>query len=596
MNVMSRIDAIRRCMKQNKVDGYLILGTDPHLSEYVPDTWKTRQWISGFTGSYGKVAITQNEAVLWTDSRYFLQAETQLEGTEIKLLKDRQPDTISAEDWFTDHLLRESTVAIDGITISATEAKLFKEKLSVKGIKLILNCDILTIVWENRPKLPDQPIVDFHVKYAGISRHEKIALIRKELVKKNCNATILCQLDELAWCFNLRGSDIQYNPLFIGYGLITLEKVVLFLNSHMLSMSLKEELGHIGVEIMIYNSVLSYLNELGPLNWYLDPEHTNSVIYNSISCNLEIDHGLSIATLLKSVKNDIEVLGMKNAHIRDGAAVVNFLYWFSQKIGKEKITELTVDEKLKEFRSEQDFFAGESFPSIVGFGAHGAIVHYLVTPESDVEVTKDNILLFDSGGHYFDGTTDITRTISTGKVTQQQRSDFTLVLKGNIALANTIFPENTKGYSLDSFARKALWDNGLDYGHGTGHGVGHYLSVHEGPMAIRKEFNNQPVRIGQVITDEPGLYRVGEYGIRTENVLLCTEYCSSEFGRFLNFSTLTLCPLDRNLIDESLLIGSEITWINQYHERVLIELSPLLKPEVREWLTIQCEPLNNALK
>ena len=592
MSILDRVSSLRNSMSERGVDGYLILGTDPHLSEYVPDAWKTREWISGFTGSYGKVAITKDLAALWTDSRYFIQAETQLKGSGFIMLKDRQADTISAGDWFVQNLPSGSVVAIDGLTISASDAIVLEQKLSANGMTFIQDLDLVSPIWEGRPELPKFPIFDYPVQYAGLGREEKLSQIRKKLIECGTGATLITQADDLAWCFNLRGNDIKYNPLFTGYGYIDQYQATLFVEPSKLALVLKNDLERGGVDVINYESIFSYLEEIKQTIFHLDPAQTSSSIYRHIQKRSQVIHGPSITTLMKSVKNDIEIEGMKQAHIRDGVAMVNFLYWFDSHFGKEKITEITVAEKLKEFRSQQDLFMGESFNSIVGFGPHGAIVHYGATPETDAEVLKDSILLFDSGGQYLDGTTDITRTIPTGIPTFQQRSDFTLVLKGTIQLANVVFPENTKGYSLDIIARKALWDNGLNYGHGTGHGVGHFSSVHEGPMAIRQEFNGEPIRVGQVLSDEPALYRLGEYGIRTENVIVCQNYRETVFGKFLSFETITLCPIDRRLVEPELLTDSELTWLNDYHAKVNEELNSLLNPEVREWLSVQCAPIS----
>ena len=592
MSILDRVSSLRYLMNERGVDGYLILGTDPHLSEYVPDAWKTREWISGFTGSYGKVAITMDLTVLWTDSRYFIQAENQLAGSGIIMLKDRQADTISAEEWFVQNLPTGSVIAIDGLTISASEANVLEQKLSAKGCTFIQDMDLVSPIWAARPEFPKFPIVDYPVQYAGLSREEKLEQIRKKLKESGAEATLITQADDLAWCFNLRGNDIQYNPLFTGYGYIDQHQAKLFVDPANLTPALIDTLEGGRVDVINYDSIVSYLENINPVIFNLDPAQTSSAIYRQISIRNQVINGPSLTTLLKSVKNETEIEGMKQAHIRDGVAMVNFLYWFENHFGKETITEITVAEKLMEFRAEQDLFMGESFSSIVGFGSHGAIVHYSATPETDAEVLQDSILLFDSGGQYLDGTTDITRTISTGFPTEQQRSDFTLVLKGTIQLANAIFPENLKGYSLDILARKALWDNGLNYGHGTGHGVGHYSSVHEGPMAIRQEYNGEPIRAGQVLSDEPALYRVGEYGIRTENVIVCQTSRKTDFGTFLSFETITLCPIDRKLVNQNLLTDFELTWLNNYHSRVNKELSILLKAEVREWLSLQCAPIS----
>ena len=591
MNIIERITSLRNLMLIKGIDGYLIYGTDPHLSEYVPDEWCTRAWISGFTGSYGKVAITQKGAALWTDSRYFIQAESQLSGTGIVMIKDRRSDTISVDQWMQKELKTGSVVATDGLTISATEANTLEQKLCANGIKLELYEDLVSLIWENRPSPSHDLIFDYPLSFAGLSRSEKLSQIRNRLTLTGAEATIICQLDDLAWSFNLRGSDIIYNPLFSGYGYVDHHRAILFIEDIKVPTALRDDLEREGVGIMNYESIFSLLEEFMPKKFYLDPDRTNSLIYRSISRQLKVIDGLGIPTLLKSIKNEVEISGMRAAHIHDGVAMVKFLHWFDEHFKKEIITELSISNKLREFRAEQPFFIGESFSSIVGFGSHGAIVHYSATSETDIEVLPDGILLFDSGGQYLDGTTDITRTISTGIVTSQQKKDFTLVLKGMIQLAKAVFPENTKGYSLDILARKDLWNNGLNYGHGTGHGVGHYLSVHEGPMAIRQEYNGEPICAGQIITNEPGLYREGEYGIRIENVLLCKDECKSDFGRFLSFDTLTLCPIDLKLVNVQLLTDEERIWINSYHERVLAELESGLNKDLLIWLKSHCTPI-----
>jgi Xaa-Pro aminopeptidase len=399
---------------------------------------------------------------------------------------------------------------------------------------------------------------------------------------------MICQLDDLAWTFNLRGNDIKYNPLFTGYGFVDQNEAILFVEIKKLSVHLIDELEKDGIRVMGYESIFSVLEEKGLTKVCLDPDRTNSLIYRFISRQCDVIDGLSFPTLLKSIKNEVEIAGMRQAHLRDGVAMVNFLYWFDEIFRNEIITELTIANKLKEFRADQSFFMGESFCPTVAFGSHGAIVHYSTTPESDVEIQSDGILLIDSGGHYLDGTTDITRTIATGEVTPEQKSDFTLVLKGMIQLAMAVFPINTRGYSLDILARNELWNKGLNYGHGTGHGVGHYLSVHEGPMSIRPENNNEPIRAGQILSDEPGLYREGKYGIRIENVLVCNSECQTDFGSFLSFDTLTMCPIDRKLINPELLSIDELRWVNTYHNIVLTKLKPHLNREVLKWLTAQC--------
>ena len=591
MNIIDRITSLRKLMMAKNVDALIIYGTDPHLSEYVPENWRIIEWISDFTGSYGRVVVTMDQALLWTDSRYFIQAETQLLGTEFVMMKDRQKDTISIEQWLKQELNSGSLVAIDGRTISATQADKLKQELSANGIHITITEDLVSQNWKNRPVLPQTRVVDYPVQFAGTNRSDKILQIRNRLKQNHAEATLITQLDDLAWVFNLRGNEIKYNPLFTGYGYIDQDQAIIFANRGSFSPELEGNLNREGVSVIDYESIWKVLLQKLPETVCLDPDRTNSTAYLFFSEKCRVIDGLAIPTLLKSIKNEVEIEGMKAAHQRDSKAMVNFLYWLNKNCEKEKLTELSVAEKLLAFRSNHKYFMDESFSPIVAYGSHGAIVHYSSTETTDTDIVPDGILLIDSGGQYLDGTTDITRTIVIGKATRRQKTDFTLVLKGMIALAKVKFPVGTRGYSLDILARNYLWDKGMNYGHGTGHGVGHYLSVHEGPVGIRPEYLAEPIQKGQILTDEPGLYREGEYGIRIENVLLCKNECSTEFGNFLSFDTLTLCPIDRRLINRKMLDDNELDWLNGYHQRVLRKLRKKVKKEVLTWLIKVCAPL-----
>lgn len=591
MNVIERITSLRNLMRLEKIDAMLIYGTDPHLSEYVPSAWRSIEWISGFTGSYAKVVITRDKALLWTDSRYFIQAENQLKGNGFLIMKERQSDTIPIDQWLNLELSPGNTIAIDGQTVSHIEINNLGKHFNANGLNFLINKDLISQIWNNRPLMVNNPIVDYPLNFAGSSRSEKLSEIRKRLSDHHADATMICQLDDLAWSLNLRGSEINYIPCFTGYAFITHDQAFIFLNKVSISSKLTENLKTEGISVFDYESLFSVLEMNLPSTIFLDPDRTNSIIYSFYAQRSSIIDGISIPTQLKSIKNKVEISGMRAAHRRDGVAMVNFLYWFDKHSQSDQITEMSLAEKLRSFRSDQKYFIGESFSPIVGFGPHGAIVHYSATPETDATIKKDGILLIDSGGQYLDGTTDITRTISIGKVNSDQRCDFTLVLKGMINLAKAKFPAGTKGHSLDALARNALWSNGLNYGHGTGHGIGHYLSVHEGPMSIRSEYNHEPIREGQIMSNEPGLYRQDQYGIRIENVILCQNEKFSAFGPFLSFETLTLCPIDKKLIKRNLLNADELSWLNGYHKNVLRQLKPYLKPEVVKWLTIQCSSL-----
>ncbi len=591
MNSLDKITSLRNLMLENNIDAYIINGNDPHLSEYVPERWRTREWVSGFTGSYGRVVVTLNKSALWTDSRYFIQAEKELKGSGIFLIKDRQPDTIQFEDWILSEVSPGRSVGIDGWTISTTEERRLTGKLTAKGLNLNKDVDLVSPIWTNRPSWPDYPVFDYDIKFAGISRKEKLDIIHQYLNEKGCEATITTMLDDLAWTFNIRGMDIEYNPLVTGYGYIDKEEAIIFIDSFKIPDDLKTKLISDGIKIMEYKSFFIFLEKLRSKTLYLDPDRTNSFITQILQNNCQLVEGLSIPTLLKSVKNECEVTGMREAHKRDGVVMINTLYWIESNVGKVKISELDVCEKLKEFRSKQEYYKGESFYPIVGYAEHGAIVHYHVNDETNSIIEPKGLLLIDCGGQYLDGTTDVTRTVSLGEITEQQRKDFTLVLKGMIRLAKAIFPYQTKGGSLDILARKALWDNCLNYGHGTGHGVGHFLCVHEGPVNIRPDSTAEPIQKGNILSNEPGVYREGEYGIRIENLILCRNYEQSEFGKFLTFETLTLCPIEKELIQVDLLSDEERVWLNEYHKMVFEKTSPYLRQNVLIWLKNKCSPL-----
>jgi Xaa-Pro aminopeptidase len=591
MIIKDRIADLRRLMQANKYEAYIINGTDPHLSEYLPARWKTREWISGFTGSYGRVVVTNNKSLLWTDSRYFIQAEEELKNTGITLMKDRLPDSVLFDDWLCSELDNGSVVGVDGQSLSTTEALSLESKLNANGIGLETTRDLLAEIWKKRPLQPDLPAYEHTYEYARQTRTEKLKNIRKELYDLKVESTIIPALDDLAWTFNIRGNDIAYNPVVTGYGYIDQTKAYLFIDNKKLPEELRESLENDGIDIREYDSFISFLENIECKSVFFDANSTNIKLFNAIPKKCHKVNGLSISCLFKSIKNSSQIDMMQKAHQRDGAAVINFIYWLENNIDRDKITELTVCNKLKEFRSQQPHFIGESFHTIAGYAEHGAMPHYSITEESDKEILSENFLLIDSGGQYLDGTTDITRTIAMGSLTDQQKTDFTLVLKGTIQLSLAKFPEGTKGANIDMLARKALWDSGINYGHGTGHGVGYFLGVHEGPVSIRQEFNNEPIRVGQVTSNEPGLYREGKYGIRIENMIVCREDRETEFGKFLKFDTLTLCPIDLRSINKALMTKEEIEWLNSYHNRVYKEVGPLLSSDIREWLKDKCREI-----
>ncbi len=587
-----RIKALRLEMLKQNLDAFYISGTDPHSSEYLPERWKTREYITGFTGSYGVVVITQEEAGLWTDTRYFLQAEEQLKGSGLKMFKLRVPNAVLPEQWLSKKLTSESKVGIDPQTLTVDGFRSFQNALNEKGISLVKTYDLLDKIWEDRPEISDAEVFDLPVEFSGLSRKDKKELVATELKKYNADFHIVTMLDELAWVFNLRGADVDYNPVFTGYGVVGRNEMLLFADKAKIPFHLQLQLEKERILLANYDDFFIWLNETRRKNIYIDPTTANYSVFEILEKNGNtFVEGTSVIALLKARKNSVELNGFHKAMVKDGVALVEFHYWLKQNIGKEQITEYTVGRKLAEFRSKQVGFQGESFPPIVGYKSHGAIVHLSVGQENALPLDADGVLLFDSGGQYLQGTTDITRTVALGEITPQQKKDFTLVLKGMISLTQAVFPAGTKGCHLDILARKALWENGINYGHGTGHGVGHFLNVHEGPMAIRQEYNPNTIEPGMVMSNEPAMYRTGMYGIRTENMIVCVEKEETEFGKFYGFETLTLCPIDTRLIEVDLLSTEEKQWLNNYHERVKKELIPYLPGELTDYLEEITQPV-----
>ncbi|QGY47430.1 M24 family metallopeptidase [Maribellus comscasis] len=590
--IRMRVKALRLEMLKQNLDAYYISGTDPHSSEYLPNRWKTREFITGFTGSFGVVVVTQEEAGLWTDTRYFLQAEEQLKGSGIKMFKLRVPNAVSPESWLAKKLPEGSKVGIDAQSVTINGFRDFENVLVEKGINLVKTTDLLDKIWEERPEIPADGIFELEIKYAGLSRKEKKDTIVAELKKYNADYHIVSMLDELAWLFNLRGSDVNYNPVFTGYAAVGKTDMILFVDKNKMSVELQQQLEKERITVNNYDDFFPWLSEFRKKSVFIDPSTANYSIYETLEKGGNVlSEGTSITALLKARKNKVELKGFRQAMIKDGVALVEFLFWLKQNIGKEKITEYSVGRKLAEFRAKQEDFKGESFPPIVGYKSHGAIVHLNVGPDDALPLEQDGVLLFDSGGQYLQGTTDITRTVALGEITERQKKDFTLVLKGMIGLTLAVFPVGTKGCHLDILARKALWESGINYGHGTGHGVGHFLNVHEGPMAIRQEFNVNTIDAGMVLSNEPAMYREGQYGIRTENMIVCVEKEETEFGKFLGFDTLTLCPIDTGLVDISLLTPEEIDWINEYHQRVRKELLPFMDEFIQPFLLEITKPV-----
>lgn len=594
LTVPQRLQALRDEMKAQGLDAYIIPTSDPHMSEYPASCWKYRKWISGFTGSAGTVVVTADKAGLWTDSRYFLQAETQLADTGIDLYRLMLPETPSIADFLKNELKSGDTVGYNALTYSILDAEALAADMSKKGIKTDGSKAILDKVWSDRPSIPEGKAFEMPLKYAGKSTPEKVEEIRKMVADADAEYTVLSALDEVAWTFNLRGSDVTYNPVAVGYSLIGKDRVVLFMDDVKLPEDLRKRLEGEGVEIRPYDALAETLKSL-PENskFLLDVAHTNAGIAESLPKGAEIIPGISPANTLKSIKNETELKGFKSAVLKDGIAMTKYFKWLEEAMAKgEKVTELSGARKLKSYRAEQPLFLDESFAPISSYGPHGAVVHYTPTPETDVELHPDSLYLIDSGGQYLDGTTDITRTIALlPEPTEQMKSDFTAALRGTIGIAMARFPKGIRGCLLDAYARHALWDAGINYLHGTCHGIGHCLNVHEGPQSIRMEENPVKIETGMVMSDEPAMYRAGEYGIRTENMIVVKDDIKTQFGEFLAFDTITLCYIDTRLVDKSQMTPKEIAWLNDYQENVYASLAPHLSEEESAWLRNKTLPI-----
>ena len=590
-SIKNRLVLLRNAMQKAGVSACIIPGTDPHASEYIAECWKERVWISGFNGSAGTAVVTADKAGLWTDSRYFLQAADQLAGTGIELMKQGLPETLEIIPWLSDELKAGDKVGVNPQMFSVNAYAAMKAELKMVGIELV-SIDLLAEVWTERPSLPLKPFFVFDTKYSGKSTTEKLTAVRAELKKARANVFVMSALDDIAWLFNIRGNDVDYNPVVIAYALVEEEKATLFIASEKLTTETRSYLENQGVSVAAYTAIYEALNEISTSKAVLiDGAKLNQSLFEAIPANCAKRNTMSPVFKLKSIKNDVEMAGVRRAMIKDGVALTKFFKWLEENVASGNLTETSVNKKLYECRNEQENFIGESFGTIAGYGPHGAIVHYSATEESASTLKPEGIFLLDSGGQYLDGTTDITRTVALGKVTDKQKTDFTLVLKGHIALGTAIFPTGTRGTQLDILARKAMWDLGLNYGHGTGHGVGHFLNVHEGPQSIRMDENPTVLQPGMFMSNEPGMYRTGEYGIRTENLVHIVPAMQSEFGQFLQFETVTLFPIDSELIDVYMLDDEEIEWIDNYHKRVFESLSPFLTEDERKWLELKCNIL-----
>lgn len=591
--IAARLAALRDEMRREHLSAFIFPSSDPHNSEYVPPRWEGRKWISGFDGSAGTAVVTLHSAALWTDSRYFLAAEEQLAGTEFQLMRERMEGTPGIAEWIAAELSdADSTeIGVDGMCMTYADVSDLKTELKHNGgITVRTNLDILDRVWTDRPSVPLNPVRIQPLEYAGESCRDKLGRIRSSLLRRGAGGMLMTQLDDIAWTLNLRGTDVHCTPVFVAWLIVAEEVAVLYIKDEKLSPEVIDYLHTEGVAVDDYDNIIDALNSYDGYTLLIDPATTNYTL-SQLRGNFNLVSAPSPVPEMKAVKNEVECNGFRNAMLRDGVAMVKFLKWLEEAVPRGGETELSVSAKLRQLRAEQPLFMDESFDTIAGYEEHGAIVHYEPSPESDVALRPEGFLLLDSGAQYLDGTTDITRTIQLGAVSDLHRRVYTLVLKGHLSLQNLCFPRGAAGTQLDAVARVAMWRDGMNFMHGTGHGVGSYLSVHEGPHQIRQEYRPAPMLEGMTVTDEPGLYLAGKFGVRIENTLLTVPYLTTEFGRFLRFEPLTLCPIDTRPIVVDMLSAEELAVLNAYHQMVYERLSPMLDAEHRAWLAAKTRKL-----
>lgn len=594
--INQRLESLREVMRREHLSAFIFPSTDAHQSEYVADHWQGRTWISGFNGSAGTAVVTMKSAALWTDSRYFLAAEEQLKGTEFQLMKLKIEGTPTISEWLAQELQGENAeVGLDGMVNSYHETMgLIADLRKSGGITVRTNLDPLGLIWTDRPAIPANPVEIQPMEFAGESVGSKISRIRTALRQRHADGMLISALDDIAWTLNLRGTDVHCVPVFVSYLLISSQQVSLYVDSAKINDEVKAYLTENGISLYPYNKVAEGLERYSEYNILLDGDETSYFLWKTVKCQ-EIIAGNSPVPAMKAQKNDREIAGFRQAMLRDGVAMVKFLRWLKPAVEAGGQTEISIDRKLTSLRAEQHLFRDISFDTIAGYQAHGAIVHYEATPETDVALKPEGLILIDSGAQYQDGTTDITRTIALGPVTEEMKHVYTLVLKGHIQLELAKFPDGASGTQLDALVRECMWREGYNYLHGTGHGVGSYLSVHEGPHQIRMEWKPTPLRAGMTVTNEPGLYLSGKFGVRIENTLLIKDYQTTEFGKFLQMESLTLCPIDLTPVDFSMLQPEEIEWLDTYHRDVFEKLSPYLEGEDLEWLREATRPVDRVM-
>lgn len=592
MNTDEKVDQIRKFMKQSNIAAVIIADSDPHQSEYVAEHWQARKWLTRFSGSAGTAVVTLDCAVLWTDFRYYIQAEKQIADSRFELYKTGEPEVPTFIQWLKDNLKPGETIGIDSNLFSTGDVKKYEKEFGEKKLVLDTEIDFISRVWESRPEKPSSNAFALSEKYAGKSRKEKISQIREKMDDLNASFHLIASLDDIAWTLNLRGKDSHTNPVNIAFLLIGREKVFLFINREKIDDILEGQLKKDEIDIFEYDDIYNALSRMQDMETILiDPENTNYRLYKSINKKCSIVEKPNPAILLKAVKNSVEISHLRQTAVKDGAAVVNFLFWLENQDQDEQISEIFAAEKLYSFRQEQDLFIDNSFDPVMAYKEHSAMCHYQADDQTNAVIGNRGMFLTDSGGNYLTGTTDITRTVCRSKPLKQQVTDYTLVLKGHIAVASSLFPKGTKGFQIDTLSRQYLWNQGMDFGHGTGHGVGFFLCVHEGPAKISPHPVDVKLEKGMVLTNEPGIYRPGKYGIRLENMILVEQAFENEFGVFFRFENLTLCHFETTLIDKSMLSGFEKEWINKYHSQVYERLSPVLKKDVKSWLMEKTEPL-----
>lgn len=589
MTTSEKIALLRKEMELNNIDTFIVFSADPHMNEYLPEKWKEREWISGFTGSAGFVVITKQDAGLWTDGRYFTQAPIELKESGIQLFKDGIEGTPNYIDWIISQTKENAHIAVNSLATSHANWETLKLKLTTNKRRLV-HAELLNTVWSNRPEASQNPIFAHPLKWAGVSLEAKIKAIQAKMNQLHVTIHIVASLDNIAWTLNLRGSDVECNPVFISYLLIQNNQTILFVDDARLTDEARNQLSQAKVELKSYNLFFDYLKTLKNESILIDPT-SNQAIFETLQVENNIVQAPTISHLMKAQKNDVELEGFRKVMVRDGVAMVKFLYWLTQNVGKEVMDEFTVGEKLLSFRNQGEHFVGQSFGSIVGYQGNGAIIHYSAKKENCASIHKIGSILIDSGGQYLEGTTDITRTFPLGEVSDEFMHDSTLVLKGHIQLSMMKFPKGTKGVQLDTLARQALWMEGKEYNHGTGHGVGSFLNVHEGPQNIRKDMNAQDLMLGMVVSNEPGYYLENKYGIRHENLIAVRPWKTTQWNDFYEFETLTWCPYFTNSIKKELLNEEEIAWINEYHEQCKEKLAPHLTDEVKAWFLEMIKPI-----